>query len=104
MVNRSIYPRCLDGKAVGYSASGHMLPCCWCDDYKDPGFNSLLTEELKIVNNNTVEDIFNSEPWKEFDKKLRSGKYLPKTCYKFCGKPDSKLPINRKEIRRQEIV
>ena len=94
---RKLHPRCLDGKAVGYSATGHMLPCCWCDDHNDPGFNSLLTEGLKIVNNNTVEDIFESKPWKDFAEKLHSGRGLPYTCYKYCGKADSEVSMNKKE-------
>ena len=48
------YPKCISNdktgmKALGHSASGHLLPCCWCDN-GDPGYASLLTEELKIEN------------------------------------------------------
>lgn len=85
------YPKCISNdktgmKAIGHSATGHLLPCCWCDN-GDPGYKSLLTEELKIENNDSIEAIFKSKPWVEFAKKLQNGgKGLPYTCWKYCGK------------------
>ena len=26
------------GKYVGHSATGHLLPCCWCENQKDKEF------------------------------------------------------------------
>lgn len=88
---KGFYPKCLSDddtrmKALGHSASGHILPCCWCDN-GDPGFDVMLTNELKLENNNSIEDIFKSKPWISFAKKLdNGGKGLPYTCWKYCGK------------------
>lgn len=85
------FPKCLSAtssamKALGHSASGHILPCCWCDN-SDPGFEFLLTDELKIENNDSISDIINSKPWMSFARRLENGgKGLPYTCWKYCGK------------------
>jgi|TARA_B110000858_G_C17569158_1_gene366033 hypothetical protein len=87
---KNFQPKCLADddtamKQLGYSATGHILPCCWCDN-GDPGFEAMLTEELKIENNDNIEDIFKSKVWQTFAKKLDIGKGLPHTCMRYCGK------------------
>ena len=87
---KGFYPKCLAEddtamKQLGHSASGHILPCCWCDN-GDPGFELMLTNELKIENNNSIEDIFKSKPWQSFAQRLETGRGLPYTCYKYRGK------------------
>jgi len=56
-------------KGIAYLANGHLLPCCWCDQIRHhPEFEKrgMLDENLKLENNNSVEDIVESEPWKKF--------------------------------------
>ena len=93
----TFHPKCINNdiifgksmKAFGYTSSGHLLPCCWCDKaaYFDPGFKTLLTEELKVENVNSISEIFTSSAWIAFDNILHGdGKGAPKTCKKYCGK------------------
>ena len=53
--------------------SGHILPCCYMDysfrfkhEELPKVFQHLTDEELNISNAGTVEDIFNSNQWKNF--------------------------------------
>mgnify|MGYP003133557082 CR=1 FL=1 len=56
-------------KGIAYIANGLLLPCCWCDqihyqhEFEERGMRD---EKLKLENNNSVEDIVESEPWKKF--------------------------------------
>lgn len=62
-------------KGVAYVSSGHLLPCCWCDslhpkpkeEFVKLGF---FFEDLKLENNDTIEDILLSDVWIDFHKKL----------------------------------
>ncbi len=91
------FPHCIHlGKEKGYSASGHILPCCWADT-PDPGFAPLMKEALKIENNASIEDIFQSEEWQEFMHKLTAEPdKAPRTCWKYCG--------NGRNFRIKEIL
>jgi len=59
-------------QGIAYTSDGYLLPCCWLDSigYKqDLERLNLLDESLKLENNE-VEDIINSEQWKEFFRVL----------------------------------
>ena len=30
-MNRKVNPKCLVKKELAYTATGHLLPCCWLD-------------------------------------------------------------------------
>lgn len=86
----SLKPRCLGkNKVVGHSAGGWICPCCWTDPNTKPITNetldALFTEELKIENNDTIEDILNSEQWFDFVAMLK-GPYekVPEICKIHC--------------------
>lgn len=81
------FPHCIHlGKPKGYSAHGHILPCCWANN-DDPGFAALQKEHLKVENNDSIEEIFQSTEWSEFIDKLTVRPHdAPRTCWKYCGK------------------
>lgn len=91
-----LVPRCIGEKDFGYSATGFILPCCWCDK-DDPGFASLKSEDLAVANNHSIEDIITSDAWIKFSNSLIQdfGKNAPATCWKYCskGKKDNKKVI-----------
>ena len=80
------YPHCIHlGKPMGYSAHGHILPCCWANN-DDPGFSSLQKESLKLECNDSVNEIFQSTEWQEFYEILtKCPEKAPATCWKYCG-------------------
>jgi len=97
-----IKPKCLmlATRPLGHSAQGYILPCCWCDNiiYKDKYVELLYQEELKIENNNSIEDIINSEQWQEFVNAIHSDD-PPKVCKSFCGElPNTKETIIIKPV------
>ena len=87
------------GKYVGHSATGHLLPCCWCENQKDEEFKPLYKENLKIKNVDGIDEILLSDEWKYFAGLLSNDpvKNAPKTCWKYCGKGKGF------EIRSQEV-
>jgi len=86
-----INPKCLDKKALAYTATGYMLPCCWCDNpvgWVEPQIKRLRQEHLKVKNNDTINDIVDSPAWIYFFEELKINP--SKTCLRFCG-----IPLNR---------
>lgn len=81
-----LIPKCLHGKDLGYSVTGHITPCCWVNiSWNQPYLKDLFSPELHIDNNKTVEDILNSEPWKIFFDMLKNNPdQAPHNCKKFC--------------------
>lgn len=99
-----IYPRChpywiIDGKKVineeygklygfklAYTGDGYMLPCCWLDGGKKIREISLFNENLKVENNNSIDDILRSSEWQEFHNNLLTNpEQCPKTCKDKCS-------------------
>ena len=83
----TINPKCLHtDRDLSFANTGHILPCCWLNtSYNQPGIKELFSEKLHI-DNNTVEDIINSEEWINFFNNLKTGK-APKNCRIFCSGP-----------------
>ena len=86
-----LMPRCLSEKrrAIAYVNTGHLSPCCWVDGDKEQAsedYKMFFTEELKVANNDKVEDIIESETWLNFFKSLTEDpKNAPASCWKNCG-------------------
>ena len=79
-------PKCLEGEFLAWSAAGHLLPCCWYDNQNKKFIPQLLQEKFRLSKDNTVEDVLNSEEWKDFlDKVKRDDKSLPPICHMYCG-------------------
>ena len=84
----TINPKCLDKKALAYTATGYMLPCCWCDNpvgWVEPQIKRLRQDHLKVKNNNKIIDIISSDEWVNFFQELKINP--SKTCQRFCGVP-----------------
>tara|TARA_X000001036_G_scaffold269951_1_gene250663 strand:+ start:1417 stop:2394 length:978 start_codon:yes stop_codon:yes gene_type:complete len=82
----TINPKCLHTKRdLSYSNTGHLMPCCWLNTrYKEPKIKELFDNKLHI-DNNTVEDIINSNEWITFFNRLKNKPdTAPQTCRKFC--------------------
>lgn len=72
----SFHPKCVyDGKQHGHSSMGFICPCCYLDPLFDNGHvcnlqRALFTEDLKICNNDSIDDILSSEAWTNFYKAI----------------------------------
>ena len=74
-------------KYFGHSVEGHLLPCCWCYDRKDPELKELQKEHLKIENVESIDEILLSDEWLKFSNTLANDPLnAPETCWKYCGK------------------
>lgn len=109
-----IYPRChpywiIDGEKIenneeslgqklAYTATGHLLPCCWLDNnniHPEQKLDKLLADEMKLENFDSVYDIITTDIWTEFHRTLiDSPKDSPRTCKKMCGHHPKKLVRN----------
>ena len=86
-------PSCIhDNKEPAYSATGYILPCCWCDTgfiLEDEDFASIVQEKFKLGVAEDVASIVESDEWKEFFKFKR----IPLVCQRYCGGGKSKEVI-----------
>jgi len=76
-------------REYGHSTLGFITPCCWCDPvFKLKGeklFDDLYTEDLKISNNDSIEDILLSDPWLRWYESIENGpENAPSTCKRYC--------------------
>jgi hypothetical protein len=99
-----IYPKCIySGQQICLSSSGYFTPCCWFDDElyrKQPWVNTIFREHLKIENNETLDDIFNSKEWTNlFNMLINNSQDAPAVCKKMCG---SKL-ITEKKLNQKQL-
>jgi len=78
-----IYPRCMKNKPPAYSATGYILPCCWCDNENIEDFDFMMKEHLHISNIDTIDDVFLSDEWTEFRERLETNP--PRVCKKYCS-------------------
>ena len=110
-----LVPKCQrekNPKSVGYSSLGWLIPCCWTDprvdeafvgpkagdEVRPPGgkeeyimdiplFAALFSEELKVENADSIDEIIYSEPWVAFGKALLNEPHkCPAECHQFCGR------------------
>lgn len=89
-------PICLTKReGFAHACSGHIIPCCHLDfrGNTDPAYKDLLKDELKLSNNDSVEDILTSEEWLNFGNAVLKGlnegiEYAPTSCQRKCGPKD----------------
>ena len=70
------------------SSYGWIAPCCWMLSYGNMNNNvhNLFDESLKISNIRNLDDIFESEQWKEFHRMLEEEpENMCHTCKNMCG-------------------
>jgi len=91
-------PRCItENKEYAATSDGYLIPCCWCDKVfneewtnNDPLLNALFDEELKIENNNSINDIISSFQWIKFTKSVINGPHTASLrCKYFCYRESS---------------
>ena len=89
-----IEPKCLVGAgSLAFSATGHLLPCCWYDNHKKRFIPQLIQD--KFIGQ-PIDKILESEEWTEFISKLENNpESLPhgafENCYRYC-KCESSAP------------
>ena len=83
-----IDPKCLDGRNPMFlSATGYLLPCCYCENSLRPEVNEQRIRKLlvkKISEVDSIQDILDTDEWKEFYDKLLTDP--PKVCRDYCKK------------------
>ena len=85
---KKLNPKCLlSNRALSFSNTGHIMPCCWTNaSYRVPGLKELFSDKLHIDNNDSVEDIIESDEYKKFFDLLKNDpSNAPKTCKRFCS-------------------
>ena len=77
-------------KGFAYTSRGYIIPCCWLDTQSaDEDLTNLgmYDEELKLANNDSVEQIINSNQWRNFIRIISEDQEkAPVKCKKWCGK------------------
>jgi len=59
-------PKCLENAgSLAWSATGHLLPCCWYDNQNKKYISELVQDKFNLKDN-TVQEVLDSEEWKEF--------------------------------------
>lgn len=99
MNDRVWNPICISkNREFGSSCMGFITPCCWIDPISwqngisDPLIANLFTEELRIDNNESIDDIILSDEWISFFKSVYNGpdtasNVCKRFCYRFGGEP-----------------
>lgn len=86
-----INPKCHKNQGIALSAEGYFFPCCWCDNEQSKNINEFklwgfYSDETHIDNIETLDDIFNSNAWIEFnDMLINNPEYAPEICKNKCN-------------------
>lgn len=79
-------------EGYAHTSTGHLVPCCHVDytNNVDPLYLDLLKEELKLENNESVEDILLTDEWIAFAEAVIKGytenlEHAPACCLHKCG-------------------
>ena len=98
MIGKTWEPKCITtSKDYGSTSDGYLIPCCWCDKIfskgiinNDPLLEALFDEELKVENNESIEDILLSDQWIEFAQSIINGPHTAsKRCKYYCYRESS---------------
>tara|TARA_S200000501_G_scaffold336819_1_gene342447 strand:- start:61 stop:537 length:477 start_codon:yes stop_codon:yes gene_type:complete len=81
------------GDSYGYNSQGYIMPCCWSVQEKgseEEQFKPLMKDKFHISNVDKIEDVFQSEEWKEFvDTLVKKPQNAAKICWHFCGRKNN---------------
>ena len=88
-------PKCmLSDRSMSYTNEGNIMPCCWTNtvNYQTQDSNealiNLMKKKLHIDNNKSVDDILNSDEWKDFWDLLKNNpQNAPDKCKQMCSGP-----------------
>lgn len=88
--NSKFKPKCLLAKRVpACTATGYIVPCCWVDNplgWNDKTISKFYDKTLHLDNNNSIEDIINSETWHDWFVMLKNKpENAPPVCKKYCS-------------------
>jgi len=84
-----IYPKCLHKKELSLCYTGHVLPCCWINDQIDvPEWKEFFSDDMRLDNFETLEEIFETDTWKNLINILKHDTpNAPTKCKKMCSVP-----------------
>jgi len=72
---RELDPKCFNGKKLGHSPLGYLVPCCWHGDQDvERTLPLLCNERTHLSSVKMIEDIFKEPGWEAFEKSLRNSK------------------------------
>jgi len=78
------------GSTYGYNSQGYIMPCCWTvqeKGYEEKQFKPLMKDKFHISNVDKIEDVIQSEEWKEFaDILVKKPQNAANVCWYFCGR------------------
>lgn len=89
-MKKELKPKCLKSdRALAFTATGYIVPCCWIDNeqgWKDETLSKFYDNSLHLDNNKSIEDIVNSETWyKFFSTLINKPENASHSCKKFCS-------------------
>lgn len=62
-----LIPQCLQkNRPMGHQSTGYILPCCWLYGDVEKDYPLLCNDETRLSNNESIENILNSEFYKKF--------------------------------------
>ncbi len=87
--NVSILPRCIDGKNIGITNEGLVLPCLTFHSIK----NEWMEENREKISlfNRDISDILNDPLWEDLSNMWETPTKAPYICSKYCGMPKTEL-------------
>lgn len=90
----SLKPRCMSQdkngvvQGIAYCSDGYLIPCCWLDGLqsKQQLINlGMYDSNLKLENNDSVENVVKSPQWRNFIRILvEEPKLAPTKCHVKC--------------------
>lgn len=93
-------PKCFNGKKLGHSPLGFIVPCCWYGDQDvEKILPHLCNERTNLRSVKKIEDVFKEPGWEAFEKSLHmttSVQRPPDICLNKCtaGRENLKRPIS----------
>jgi hypothetical protein len=97
-----IYPKCLHNKELSLCYTGHILPCCWINDqFNEDEWKDFFSTEMNIDKFETIDEIFETETWKNFFGMLKiNPTNAPTRCKVMCYVPLNVDPEGNKSAVR----
>ncbi|MGE5850580.1 MAG: radical SAM protein [Candidatus Methylomirabilota bacterium] len=80
----SIQPKCIAGRSLAITATGHFFPCTTCEASEaDSWFHH--HQERFSLRDRPLEAILNSPEWSDLQKLWERASQAPKVCLRTCG-------------------
>lgn len=100
--NKTIYPKCLfkeKAKATYISHDGYVRPCCYVHRHNKTEKAEPWMVELRhnLRSGDSLEKIFDTPEYRDFFKRLKTGKNIPWRCYDVCGKKETDIGADHRK-------